>query len=318
MSTHNIYWWNVENLFDIENAPDRPEWLNKAIAKDLKGWDATMLNKKLENLNAVISKFNNNTGPDILGVCEIENKNVLDRLVVKMKATTGRNYKVLHHDTSDQRGIDIAFLYDTALYTDDNRIFSLEVMKRSATRDLFQVHLTTLTGNELVLIGNHWPSRMGGQYETEPFRIMVAETLSYWVERIHEEKPNANIILMGDFNDNPFDRSLTNYLLASPSIHKVENAKNHLFYNPMFDFLGKQIGTHVYNGEQNILDQFMVSKSLITHNNPFSFDKVDIIAYPEMIKGEYKTPIRFKLPKNKFNLNGFSDHLPIELIISES
>lgn len=94
--------------------------------------------------------------------------------------------------------------------------FTFRVTKRSPTRDLFQVQLTTQLNNTLVLVLNHWPSRSGGQLESEPFRIIVAENLSYWVERIHEELGNdANIILMGDFNDNPYDKSMTRYLQSS-------------------------------------------------------------------------------------------------------
>jgi len=164
--------------------------------------------------------MNGGVGPDILGVCEIENEAVVAKLMARVTAATGRNYKILHKDTGDKRGIDIAIIYDTDLYTDDGRIFTLEIMKRNATRDLFQVNLTTVDGNELVLIGNHWPSRMGGQLESEPYRAMVGEMMSYWIDRIHEIKlaenndKNPTIIIMGDFNDNPYDKSITKYLQA--------------------------------------------------------------------------------------------------------
>ena len=111
-------------------------------------------------------------------------------------------------------------------------MFSLEVMKRNATRDLLQFNLKTKKGNELIIIGNHWPARLGGQYESEPYRIMVAEILSYWIERIHDIKKVSSIerpsvICMGDFNDNPNDRSMTQYLQGTPNVQVVQNARGY-------------------------------------------------------------------------------------------
>lgn len=327
MKQHHIYWWNLENLFDIENSPDRPDWFQKTIKNELKGWSSLILEKKLTNLCQIISQMNQNQGPDILGVCEIENEAVVVKLMAKVTAITGRNYAVLHQDTKDKRGIDIAVIYDADKYTTDGKVFSLEIMKRNSTRDLFQVALTTQDGNELVLIGNHWPSRMGGKFESEPYRMMVAETLSYWIDRIHEIKLEANndknpaIVIMGDFNDNPYDRSITDYLRATGNIEKVKNARSHVLFNLMYPFLDAKYGTHVYGSELSMLDQFIVSKSLVVNsaNYPFQVEATNLLTYPELVKGDYNTPIRFGRPSSKstFNEAGFSDHLPIELIIEE-
>jgi predicted extracellular nuclease len=322
MKKHFIYWWNLENLFDSEDSPDRPEWLQKSLAAELKGWNSQVLDKKISNLCSIIKQFNNSTGPDIMGVCEIENERVVKLLADKIGLATGRSYKVLHKDTKDERGIDIAFFYDSKKYIDDGQLFSFEVMKRNATRDLIQVHLTSIEGkHELVLVGNHWPARLDGKYESEPYRIMVAETLSYWVERICEEKGNnVEIVLMGDFNDNPYDRSIVDYLMASNSSKLVENAKNHMFLNLMYPFLGQGTGTQVYGGEINILDQFMVSKTIASQKlkSNFKVESTNIIAFPEMVKGRYGEAVRFSRPsENSFNDKGFSDHLPIELVLTE-
>ncbi len=187
-----------------------------------------MLDKKIANIASILQKMNGGKGPDILGVCEIENEVVVQRLMDKVGKLLNRSYKVLHKDTNDNRGIDIAIIYDRDKYIDDGRMFSLEVMKRNATRNLFQVNLTTQKGNDLILIGNHWPARLGGKYESEPYRMMVGEILSYWIERIHEiryeshKEKNPSIILIGDFNDNPYDRSLTEYLRTSPNMEMVK------------------------------------------------------------------------------------------------
>jgi predicted extracellular nuclease len=327
MKTHHIYWWNLENLFDIQTSPTRPDWFQKVINKELKGWNTQVLEAKLNNLCSIIQKMNANLGPDILGVCEIENEEVVAKLMAKVTAATGRNYKIMHKDTGDKRGIDIAIIYDADLYIDDDHIFTLEIMKRNATRDLLQINLTTKAGNELVLIGNHWPSRMGGKLESEPYRAMVGEILSYWIERIHEIKlaekrdKNPAIVIMGDFNDNPYDRSLTEYLRSTGNLEKVKNARSHVLYNLMYEFLDSKYGTHVYGSEVSILDQFMVTKSLIVDstNYPFQVSKTALVNFPELVKGDYNTPIRFGRPSSSssFNMFGYSDHLPIELILEE-
>lgn len=322
MTTHNICWWNLENLFDIENSPRRSDLLNKTLKKELKGWSQSILNKKINNLTSVISKINNGKGPDILGVCEVENDHVLKLLTGKLNSQLARNYTFSIIEGEDKRGIDTALIYDDNIYTQNPETFTLRISKRNTTRDLFQVQLTTSSGNLLVLILNHWPSRSGGVYQSEPYRIMVAENLAFWVKRIHEELgDDTSILLMGDFNDNPFDRSMTNYLQSTNTKRKVMNAKNHYFYNLMFEFMDSGVGTYVFGSEVNILDQFLASKSILSQSNshPFKIDSVRIIDFPEMVKGVYKKAIRFSRPTKKdFDKDGFSDHLPINLILKES
>lgn len=321
MEQHQIYWWNLENLFDIENSPDRPAWLQKTLASELKGWTQSVLDKKIDNLSNIICQFNDDKGADIMGICEIENKKVIDLLAAEVGRKTNRKYETIHHDAKDQRGIDIAFIYDKNKYEPVGKLFSLEIMKRSATRDVIQMTFKTVNDHEITLLGIHFPSRTGGQYETEPYRIMAAETVAYWIDRIHEIKGEEHpIILMGDFNDEPFNRSLTDYLLSTGIKQKVLNARNHYLFNLMHTFLGNQMGSHVYGNEVTILDQFMVSKHIISQSagNPFKVESVDIIAYPEMIKGDYNTPIRFSRPSSSdYNPDGFSDHLPIKLVLEE-
>lgn len=328
MTTHNICWWNLENLFDIENSPRRSEFLNDNLKGELEGWTQAVLDKKIANLSVIIGKMNNGNGPDILGVSEVENDHVLSLLTSKLNSDLGRSYTFAIVDGEDKRGIDTALIYDENLYSHGQEVFTLRIIKRNATRDLFQVHLTTSSGNQLIVILNHWPSRMGGTFESEPYRIMVAENLSYWVKRIHEEIDEPSILLMGDFNDNPYDRSVQNYLQSTNIKAKVMNARtNHYFYNPMFKFLDTGVGTHVYGSEVSILDQFLVSRNVLSQSNdhPFKIEEVDgvesveILAYPELVKGDYKKAIRFSRPSsaNSFDDEGYSDHLPISLNLIE-
>lgn len=320
MALHHIYWWNLENLFDIERSSTRSEFLQKSLKSELKGWTRSILNKKLSNLTSVITQFNNNLGPDILGVCEVESKAVVVELAERMSTALNRSYTVSHADSEDKRGIDTALIYDKNLYSSDDLIFTLRITKRNSTRDLLQFHLKTESDNELVIILNHWPSRSGGTFESEPYRIMVAENLAYWVDRIHEEiEGSPSIILMGDFNDNPFDRSLSHYLMGSNNKKGVSYARNNKFYNLMYQFMDKQVGTYVFGSEFNLLDQFLISKSIVSNStsHPFTYEACNILVMPEIVKGRYNTPIRFGRPSSKLNLEGYSDHLPIELILKE-
>jgi endonuclease/exonuclease/phosphatase family metal-dependent hydrolase len=320
MTKHHIYWWNLENLFDIELSRTRSEFLKANLRSELKGWTRDVLNQKLTNLNSIIAKFNAGHGPDIMGVCEVESKAVVQELAERMGDSTNRTYEVLHIDSEDKRGIDTALIYDKNRYTTDGMVFTLRVTKRNSTRDLLQFHLTSAAGNELIIILNHWPSRSGGIYDSEPYRIMVAENLAYWIDRIYEERgEDANIILMGDFNDNPFDRSLSHYLMGSNNRKGVTSARSHKFYNLMYSFLDKQVGTHVWGSELNLLDQFLVSKTIISSSkeHPFKVDSCAILDFDELVKGRYRTPVRFSRPSDKLNMKGYSDHLPIELILKE-
>ena len=320
MALHHIYWWNLENLFDIERSTTRSDFLQKTLKSELKGWTRSILNKKLSNINSVITQFNSNNGPDILGVCEVESKAVVEELAERMSKSLKRNYTVSHADSADKRGIDTALIYDADLYSTDDLVFTLRITKRNSTRDLLQIHLKTKAENELVIILNHWPSRSGGTFESEPYRIMVAENLAYWVDRIHEEMDdNPSIVLMGDFNDNPFDRSLSHYLMGSNNSKSVTYARNNKFYNLMYQFMDKQVGTHVYGNELNLLDQFLISKSIVSKRSvyPFTYEDCEIIVMPEIVKGRYNTPIRFGRPSSKLNVNGYSDHLPIKLVLKE-
>ncbi|MFS4468958.1 endonuclease/exonuclease/phosphatase family protein [Maribacter sp. 2210JD10-5] len=322
MVKHHIYWWNLENLFDIENSPRRSSFLNDKLKSELKDWNINILNQKLDNLVTIISKFNSDNGPDILGVCEVENEFVIEQLIAKMNASLNRAYGFVISESEDKRGIDTALIYDTALYGPDQTTFSLRIIKRNSTRDLFQVHLNTANGNKLILVLNHWPSRSGGELNSEPFRIMVAENLAYWIERIHEEQENPSIVLMGDFNDNPFNRSINEYLMAknNRALVKSNRVKLRYLYNLMYRFLDAQLGTFVFNSTLNILDQFIVSKTILSEKTeyPFKISTVDIIAYPELVKGTYKKPVRYGRPNaSNFNPDGYSDHLPIALVLNE-
>lgn len=335
MTQHFLAWWNLENLFDVENSKDRPDWLKNQMKNYLKGWTQEHLNKKLSNQSRIINGMNDAKGPDIIGFCELENKKVIEQLVLMMsKNGNKRKYGMIHVESKDDRGIDIAFVYDTRLYSVAKKdVFTAAVMKRAATRDLVQVTFTVKKSKrQFVLIGNHWPARSGGQYESEPFRILVAETLSYWLQRIAELKGEMMpVICCGDFNDEPFNRSLTEYALSTDSLAKIENARKPqpalgetvrvpYLYNLMWKLLGENRGTFVYSGEKNLLDQFLVNRAIAIDSttSKFKAGATNILDdIPELVKGDYKTPRRFGKPSDDLDEKGFSDHLPVTFILEE-
>ncbi|MEJ2600131.1 MAG: hypothetical protein P8Z00_17490, partial [Anaerolineales bacterium] len=242
MPNHFVAFWNLENLFAPEGFADREPWIAQRLASDLKGWTQELFDTKIDQLASIIRQMNGAQGPDILGVCEVENAFVLQQLTARLNGQlNSRNYAVVHVDsTRDHRGIDTAFIYDGLKYViDPNAIFSHFVMRRTGTRDITQVTFTTQGGNDLVALCNHWPSRSGGAYESRGYRMTAGETLSYWHQRIWEERESSiPIIAMGDFNDDPFDESLQYYARATRERGDVERAKTAVrFYNLAWRFL---------------------------------------------------------------------------------
>ncbi len=321
MSTaYEVAFWNLENLFDVEGSPRRTEKLERAIGKDLQGWTQAQLDRKIHQLASVIRRMNSGRGPDLLGVCEVENQYVLE-LLVQALASLGRTYAVAHHDMSDQRGIDVAFIFDENLFTKEEQ-FSHFVMRRTATRDLFQVNFRTAKGRLLVIVGNHWPSRSGSDPRSAGYRAIAGETLAYFHQRILEVKGKETPVLaMGDFNDEPFDASLVGYGLALRDRTKVLNARSPEFLNLMWPLLGQGMGTYYYNNSPNVLDQFLADKNLLKKGASITVlaDTVEIIRLPEMVKkGDHPCPIPFGGMGKAINQDGFSDHFPIAVTLSEA
>jgi len=318
MPNHYIAFWNLENLFDIENSPRRTEKLTRTVGEELAGWTQAVLDRKIAQLAAIIRQMNAGQGPDLLGVCEVENLHVLELLVAAL-APLGRNYGIAHADTQDQRGIDVAFLYDTDRFTNEAQ-FSHVIVKRSATRDLVQVNFRTAAGRLLVVVGNHWPSRSGGELESEPYRIIAAETLAYFHERIAQvHGADTPVLALGDFNDEPHNRSLVGYALCERSRTKVLNARTRRFLNLMWPMLGEGLGSHYFDNNPNLLDQILVSKPLLKADASLrvQIETVEILRFPEMVsRGDYPAPIRFGRGKD-MNQNGFSDHFPIGVMLHE-
>jgi predicted extracellular nuclease len=331
MPNHCIAFWNVENLLDVEDAPldRRPDKVRRALkvgtaTSEVKGWDQAALDRKIGRLALVITQMNGGRGPDILGVCEVENRHVLDLLAAAL-APTGRSYAVVHADTADQRGIDVAFLYDPTVFeVEAGAVFSHYIVKRTATRDLLQVNFLDTRGRRLVCIGNHWPSRLGGRFESEPFRIIAAETLAYFHERIAEiHGKDVAMLAMGDFNDEPWDRSLAEHARSYRTRAKVTRATSPALLNLMWPAGGALKGTHFHGNQPGVLDQLLVSKGLLTGKSGFTVqaEATAVLDLPVMVKGGvYPQPHRHGRPASpaSHDADGFSDHYPIVTVLRSS
>ncbi|HEX9837911.1 MAG TPA: endonuclease/exonuclease/phosphatase family protein [Anaerolineales bacterium] len=320
---YHIAFWNLENLFDIENSPRRTDKVARALGKSIKGWTQALLDRKISQLSLIIQQMNLNRGPDLLGICEVENKFVLE-LLMQSLTLLGRNYQVIHSDSPDQRGIDVAFIYDDDLFEVPlplvDNVFNHVVLRRTATRDILQVTFQTrLHQRQLVILGNHWPSRSGGQAESDAYRAMAGETLAYFHQRILEVKGDITPVLaMGDFNDEPFNASLVNYALSQRVSRTVIKGQNPYFFNLMWSLMAKGLGTLYFDGP-NLLDQFLINKNWLKSASPFkvNLDSVNIVIFAPMVNNKGQ-PIPFGGMGKPVNQNGFSDHFPIEIVVAEA
>jgi predicted extracellular nuclease len=323
-SLYFVAWWNLENFFDVENSPRRTDKVARAIGNDIVGWTAALLESKTAQLAAAISRMNNGAGPDLLGVAEVENSFVLDKLIASLNAALpGRSYARVHADTLDQRGIDVAFIYDPSLFTvPPDETFQHVVMRRTATREILQVNFKTKHQRTWTVFANHWPSRSGGAFESSGYRAIAGETLAYFHERALEVHGVATPVLaMGDFNDEPFDVSLVTHALSTRQRLKVVNGTTPSLWNLMWRIAGAAEGTFYFDNEPFLLDQFLVNRNMTTSRAPIKVraETVRLATYPAMVDpGNYPKPVPFGGMGKPVNLNGFSDHFPISILVREA
>ena len=321
-----VAWWNVENLFDSVKSPRRSEKLTRSLGKSLKGWTTTLRDRKVRQLLDVIESLNGGKGPDLFGLCEVENEFVVRQLVDGLNSRLPhRRYDVVHADMSDKRGIDIAFIYETTkLEVPPGQVFQHSVMRRTATRDIVQVNfLTKPGGRRWAVFGNHWPSRSGGQFESDGYRQIAGETLAYFHERSREvHGDDLPVLAMGDFNDEPFNLSLRRYALAVRKKQQVLSGRIPRLWNLMWPLMGDAEGTFYYNNQANLLDQFLANENIIEQGAPIEIDANSVTiesSFPGFSDptAPYPQPIRFGGMGKDVDVNGFSDHYPISVVVHE-
>jgi len=298
--------YNVENLFDIYDDPITKDEEFTPTGK--KNWTEERYQKKLEQLSTVVSdlKF-----PDILGVCEVENKKVLIDWAAHRKLAD-QNYHIVHFDSPDKRGIDNGLLYRkdhfTVLEKEAYRInFPKEVVENYTTRDILYVK-GKYRNEVLHIFVNHWPSRRGGVRESEPKRVYVASQLREKTDAIFAKDPNANILIMGDLNDETDNNSVVKTLGAgAPDLAQKQYLYN--FTQPL-DVAGE--GSYRYKANWNMLDQIIVSPNLTSGKLRAVKAHIFNPDYLNYVDKKYgKRPNKTYGGPNYYG--GYSDHYPVYL-----
>lgn len=303
----SIAFYNLENLFDTENDPtkDDEEFLPTSESQ----WTPERYAKKLTNMASVIQNLGDEDGPEILGVCEIENRKVLEDLIAQ-QALVNRGYDIVHFESPDERGIDVGLLYKTSVFKPFERE-AIPVNLPNATdktRDILRVKGTIGTDTVVILV-NHWPSKRGGSEESDPKRERAAQTAREIVDRELVKNQNARILLMGDFNDTPDSKGITETLKASKEIPTA----NLPLFNAFAQFPDQKKGSYYYKNDWEMIDQMMLSKGWFSNKGLRYVTNSATIYENEKIKeqeGKYKgSPLRTYAGKKY--LGGYSDHLPI-------
>jgi len=300
-----LAFWNVENLFDLEDDPNvegdeefTPQGPNK--------WTNERLEIKLNNLARVIMGMHDNRGPAVMGFAEIENRKVVELLVKKLKPL-GRDYRIVHQDSPSDRGIDCALIYDANLFRLDSTKFHF--VDADKTRDIVESKLLR-DGKSLTVFVNHWPSR--GNPPTT--RMAAAKMLRERTQQILSSDPLADVVAMGDFNDYPTDPSLTEGLVAVGSLESLKSGT--LFNTSYTTEPDSSNGTYVFDEKWGVLDQIIVSPGMLLPGGVswgIGSTSTVILADDQMFDppgNGIPRPSR-SYSSTTFHKNGYSDHMPI-------
>jgi predicted extracellular nuclease len=307
MSRYTIAFYNLENLFDTVNDPEKMD--EDFTPQSDRKWNEDRLAAKVRKLGSVIASIGQQDNPHypiLVGVAEVENEVVLQRLVDSPHLKE-LGYSFVHFNSPDERGIDTALIYRSSFFKvlTSEAIFVPIVTPEGhpdLTRDI--LHVTgELEGQPVHVLVNHWPSRRAGEDETAYRRMEAAKKNRAVIATIKSTEPAARIILMGDFNDDPHSASIAHIMDTD-------------FYNPMQQLLTRDEGSTTYRGQWNLFDQILVSNNFMKpYENPFSFEKADIFNEQSVVinKGKYKgNPFRTYVGDTY--LGGVSDHFPVYAI----
>lgn len=291
-----IAFYNVENLFDTLDHPVKND--NEFLPEGRNNWDSPKYWEKIAHINQVITELKK---PVLMGMCEIENAAVVQDII---DYNENSSYKMVHYESLDQRGIDNAMIYDTTTLSVVNSGFIRFEMPEpsSPSRDIVWAKFSLKNSNDTILaMVNHWPSRRGGQAESEPKRLIAAVAAKAFIDSVQMANPKIKIVFMGDLNDYP-----TN--IGPEMIAEVLTP----MITPKSGDFG---GTHNYRGEWNILDHIMISKSF-KKGKVKACKKSGTIYSPDYLLTTYKGNI---VPNRTYGggnyLGGYSDHLPVSFTI---
>lgn len=303
-----VAFYNVENLFDTADDPLTSD--NDFTPGGKYAWTQEKYAQKLQNLAKVIEELD----ADMLGLAEVENREVLADLIAQ-PGLKDRDYQIVHTHSKDTRGIDVALIYKKAsfAYEDHESLTPRFSEGKYLSRDILWVKGTVANGETLHLMVNHWPSRRSGREESEPKRLTLARLARGTVNKIQAQDPDAKILLMGDFNDDPHNRPVQEVLNAKGDLASVTETG---LYNPMRELhKPSSYGSLTYQGKWNLFDQIIMSKHLVTETKGLHFVARSAEAYqPEWLQvgyGRSADAPRRMIFRGEFREDGFSDHFPV-------
>lgn len=303
--------YNCENFFDCtdDSLTDDKEFL----PGNIRGWNYERYQKKQNNIARVIANIGEWDAPALVGLCEVESDKCLYDLT-RRSGLKNLKYRFVHFDSPDARGIDVALLYQPDLFkVIDKRPVRIRFsgQLRGQTRDILWVKGVVPSGDTLHVFVCHFPSRLGGELESEDKRIFVASVLKAQTDSLLRDNKNANIMVMGDFNDYPDNQSMKETLGA---LYPENILSGHL-YNLMMPLKNEKRGTHKIDGDWGILDQIIVSGNLLDVKSRFKVlqNSANIFTATFLLISDDK--FLGDKPFRTFNgmkyEAGFSDHLPV-------
>ena len=304
--------YNVENFFDIVD--DSLSNDKEFLPNGMRGWTYAKYQQKQANISKVITAIGGWEAPALVGLCEVESRKGLMDLT-HYSGLKSLKYKFIHHESPDARGVDVALLYQANQFRpihDEAIAIHFPGSPDSKTRDLLFVSGIVPTGDTLHVFLCHFPSRLGGELESENKRIYVASVLRTKVDSLFKMNPAPKIVIMGDFNDYPTNKSILKVLSAQAVTNEPSSQK---LYNLMYELHSKGKGTNKHNGEWGALDQMIVSGALLAESKAFYTAKEDCHIFEADFLLEDDPTYLGKQPLRTYvgmkYQNGFSDHLPI-------
>jgi predicted extracellular nuclease len=308
-----VAFYNVENLFDTVNQQGERDGEFTPSGKNK--WTQERYTKKLTDISKVLSSVNKNELPEIIGLCEIENRKVLDDLVKTYLLKKG-NYAIAHFESPDYRGIDCALLYRP----DEFKVKSASPVHISfpddaeyTTRDILLVKGETRNREEFCIFVNHWPSRTSGLEQSEPKRLAAARILKSKIDSVLRVTPAMNIIVMGDMNDEPSNQSLNMVLGA-----KNPGVAGTGLLNLMYPLHLEKKGTYNYRGSWNMLDNIIVSAGLLDNRGLKCNQRKGFVFNEKWMENFDEKGVMY--PNRTYGgpnyYGGVSDHFPVYILLT--
>ncbi|MBR3950498.1 MAG: endonuclease/exonuclease/phosphatase family protein [Bacteroidaceae bacterium] len=319
VAVYSVAFYNLENLFDTINNPDTND--EEFLPDGNYRWGSLKYTNKLKNLAYAISKLATDkfcpNGPALIGVSEIENRQVLEDLI-KTDDLALRNYDIVHFDSPDRRGVDVGMIYDRDQFEVDTAIsvrLHIECSPNTLTRDQLLVS-GRMAGERIHVIVNHWPSRLGGEEQSRCRREAAAALSRHLADSVLAADPDSKVIIMGDLNDDPDNKSCASVLGAVMNPEEVADGG---YFNTMWRLHEKGFGTLGYQGKWNLFDQIIVSANLVGNDrSTLKFFKSEIFNkdFLKQSSGKYKGYPKRTHASGRY-LNGYSDHFPVIIYLAK-